>query len=171
MLKKLHIFFMLFLAQFSWGQKDSVDYHKKLDSIYKNTVPRITSEQLSENLNSKSDLLVLDARELEEYQVSHIPDAKYAGYNQFDIKSCEAIDKDTPIVVYCSIGYRSERIGEKLLEAGFTNVRNLYGGIFEWANTEHIVNDTENKPTIKVHTYNKQWSKWLFKGEKVYGKQ
>ena len=54
------------------------------------------------------------------------------------------------------------------MKAGYTNVYNLYGGIFEWKNKNFIVIDSEEKETNKVHTYNRDWSKWLKKGEKVF---
>jgi len=71
-------------------------------------------------------------------------------------------------VVYCSVGYRSERIGEKLLDKGFTNVYNLYGGIFDWINNDYPLVDIADQPIQKVHGYNEDWSKWVCKGEKVY---
>jgi 3-mercaptopyruvate sulfurtransferase SseA len=77
-------------------------------------------------------------------------------------------DLSTPIVVYCSLGVRSENISEKLNAAGFTDVRNLYGGIFEWKNKHNPVFDSEEIETEKVHTYSKNWSKWLTNGEKIY---
>ena len=66
------------------------------------------------------------------------------------------------------MGYRSERIGEKLQKMGFTNVKNLYGGIFDWKNQDFEVVGMDNLATDSVHTYNKSWSKWLYKGIKVY---
>jgi len=71
-------------------------------------------------------------------------------------------------VVYCSVGVRSEIIAHRIIEKGYTNVYNLYGGIFEWKNNGFQVMDTLGNTTEKVHTYNKEWSKWLTKGEKVY---
>ena len=92
------------------------------------------------------------------------------GYDNFDIASVEKQypNKDDKIVVYCSLGIRSETVGEKLKKAGYTNVYNLYGGIFEWKNKDFSVIDSEEKETEKVHTFNKDWSKWLEKGEKIY---
>lgn len=117
-------------------------------------------EELSdENLN---DYLILDAREKEEYNISHIQNAEYIGYNKFDITSLDDVDKTQAIVVYCSIGYRSEKIGEKLQKAGFTNVYNLYGSIFEWVNQGNEVVTLEKQSTSEIHTYNKNWSKWVF---------
>jgi rhodanese-related sulfurtransferase len=105
--------------------------------------------------------VILDAREKNEYEVSHIPKATHCGYNQFDIQKWQHLVKNQPIVVYCSIGYRSEKIAEKLKKAGFTQVYNLYGSIFEWVNQGNSVVDAQGKPTKKVHTFNKSWSQWV----------
>ena len=70
--------------------------------------------------------------------------------------------------MYCSLGIRSEDIAEKIQAAGFSNVFNLYGGIFEWKNQDNTIVTEENTPTQKVHTFNKEWSKWLHKGIKIY---
>lgn len=74
------------------------------------------------------------------------------------------------VIVYCSVGYRSERIGEKLQDAGFINVQNLYGGIFKWVNEGMPVYNSIG-PTKQVHGYSRSWGVWLQKGEKVYGKE
>jgi len=89
------------------------------------------------------------------------------GYDDYDGDLLNEVPKDTPIVVYCSIGYRSEKIGEKIQKLGFTKVYNLYGSIFEWVNQDNPVVDSNNKPTDKVHTYNKKWSKWVQDGKAV----
>lgn len=139
--------------------KDKV-FDEAVTNLLSFTVPLKSVKALSnENLE---DYLILDAREKEEFAISHIKGAKYIGYNKFDIKSLEGTDKNQPIVVYCSVGYRSEKIGEKLQKAGFTKVYNLYGSIFEWVNNGYEIKDSEGKSTQKVHTYNKKWSKWVF---------
>ncbi len=123
------------------------------------SVPVKGVEELSqENL---TNYLILDAREKEEYKTSHIEGAQHIGYNQFNIENLNHVDKEQPIVVYCSIGYRSEKIGEKLQKAGFKNVFNLYGSIFEWANQGQPLVDSNGQPTKNIHTYNKKWSKWM----------
>ena len=116
------------------------------------------------------DVVILDAREEDEYQVSHIEGAKFIGFNTFSSETvrAEIPEKETPIIVYCSLGIRSEEIGEKLKKAGFTNVQNLYGGIFEWSNNEYPVINEQEKETDSIHVFSKAWGKWLLKGEKVY---
>jgi hypothetical protein len=71
-------------------------------------------------------------------------------------------------VVYCTVGVRSEKVGEKLKAAGYQNVRNLYGSIFEWVNQGNPVVDNQGKPTQQVHAYSRVWGVWLNKGEKIY---
>lgn len=112
--------------------------------------------------------IMLDARERNEYEVSHIPGAIWVGYEDFDPGRLDELDKDAPLVVYCSVGYRSEKIAEALTEKGFSNVSNLYGGIFEWVNAGHQVVDMQDAETSKVHAYSKSWGVWLKKGKKVY---
>jgi len=71
------------------------------------------------------------------------------------------------IVVYCSLGIRSEIIGKQLIAEGYTAVYNLYGGIFEWVNKgKAVYNNTQE--TSKVHAYSKSWGSYLLKGTKVY---
>ena len=122
------------------------------------------------DVKREPNMVILDARERAEYDVSHLPNAVFIGYNNFEKKIVDSLAKDKPIVVYCSIGYRSEKIGEKLQKLGFTKVYNLYGSIFEWVNQGNAIVDKNNQPTKKVHTYNKNWSRWVEEGkaEKVW---
>lgn len=109
----------------------------------------------------------LDAREREEFDVSHLRGARWIGFDDFELSRTKGIPKDAMIVVYCSVGYRSGKITELLMEAGFTNALNLYGGIFEWVNTDHAV-VKGSTPTHLVHAYDRSWGRWLRKGVKVY---
>jgi rhodanese-related sulfurtransferase len=106
-----------------------------LEGLLSHSVPEKTIALATGDKQS----LFLDAREKKEFDVSHIREAKWVGYKSFDPSLLNAVPKDSPIIVYCSIGYRSEKIAEKLKAAGFTNVSNLYGGIFEWVNQGNLV--------------------------------
>ena len=117
---------------------------------------------------SRKNVIFLDAREKNEYDVSHIKNAFFVGYKNFNVVSLKNFAKGAELIVYCSIGKRSEDITQKLNKAGYTNVKNLYGGIFEWVNQGNEVVDTNNNKTSKVHVYGRLWGQWLNKGEKVY---
>ena len=159
----LFLFISLFAAQ-SIAQDTLEELLKKHN---KNSVPYITVQELA---MPKTDAVILDAREPKEFEVSHIRNAMLVGYDFFDIKTVteKHTNKNQKIVVYCSLGIRSETIAKKLKDEGYTNVLNLYGGIFEWKNNDFIVVDSEEKETEHVHTFNEAWSKWLTKGEQVF---
>ena len=142
-------------------------FKKVLDEHIAKTVPLISVDSLQANFN---DFTILDAREKEEFNVSHLTNAIFVGYDNFNTsKTTQQLLKEKPIVIYCSIGYRSEKIAEQLQKKGY-KVYNLYGGIFQWTNEGYKVVTLENKPTKQVHGYDKNWSKWLTKAEVVYGK-
>lgn len=159
------LIFILIFSGACHGQVNSGAFNLMLKSLLKGSVPYIS---VSEAKQKTDKIIFLDTREKKEYDVSHIKNARWVGYEKFDIKNIKDIPKDTEIIVYCSVGYRSEKIGEKLIKAGYKNVKNLYGSIFEWKNEGLPVYDNTGKQTNKVHTYNKTWGIWLQKGTKVY---
>ncbi len=165
---KLRFFnILLFLIGFSGYAQESL--HDLLNIYNTRSIPYISVEELR-MAQTHRKVTILDTRERSEYEISKIEGAAYIGYSEF---SSEELMKDIPvtdelIVVYCSLGIRSEEIGEKLKKVGYTNVRNLYGGIFEWKNKDYPVLDSEGIETEKIHPYSRAWGKWLLKGEKVY---
>lgn len=176
--KTVHfLLFLLFGVTFSSAQKatektvkptlSSKSFENTIDALNKETIPYISVQELYEN---KDQYILFDAREINEYKVSHIEKAKYIGYDNWQEKALEGIDKSKAIVVYCSIGVRSEDIAEKLKSKGYTNVQNLYGSIFEWANQGYPLVDNAGYPTMKVHGYSWLWGKWMTNPdfEKVY---
>lgn len=162
-MKKLIYIFVFFISVSISGQNSLKKLLKKYNT---ENVSYASVEMIKSNPN----YVLLDARELKEYKVSHLKNAIHVGYDHFNLENTttKLTDKNATIVVYCSVGIRSEDIAEKLQKAGYKNVFNLFGGIFEWKNKENIVVDSKNQPTENVHTFNKEWSKWLKKGIKVY---
>lgn len=142
-------------------------YDALLSTLYSNSVPTISVDSL-ENFRKTNQPVLLDTRARPEFEVSHIQGARWVDYDSFDPAMVAGIPKNQPVVVYCSVGYRSEKIGEKLKELGYTDVRNLYGGIFQWKNNGHTIVNLQGQPTDSVHCYNKLWSIWMKNGVKVY---
>lgn len=157
-------FALLLLCLCCFGQVKSGAFRVMLNGLLHHSVPEIG---VKEAVLQPSNTLFLDAREPKEFAVSHIKNAIPVGYDHFDLQNVAALDKSKPVVVYCSVGYRSEKIAEKLIQAGFSNVSNLYGGIFEWVNQGHTVVD-DSGVTERVHAFSRSWGVWLKKGKKVY---
>ena len=135
------------------------EFDQLVDQYLNYSIPVIS---VADAYEAKKKYVFLDARELEEYNNSHIENAQHIGYDDFDINSITStISKDTKIIIYCSIGYRSEKVGEVLKKNGYQSVFNLYGSIFEWINQHHPVYDLDGNQTFNLHTYNKKWSKWV----------
>jgi len=110
--------------------------------------------------NRGKDPVLIDARLPEEYAVSHLQGAR----NLDSVAAVKALATSNaqPIVVYCSVGYRSSALAEKLMKAGLTNVFNLEGSVFAWANEGRPVyrNGVELKPP-RIHPFDEKWGQLL----------
>lgn len=148
------LFFGLFGV--SW---ESVD--EKIDNEYPQIEFISTDELYSiQTTREPSTIQVFDVREPEEYAVSHLSGA--VNQNQASSIASSVSDKSTPIVVYCSVGYRSAAIAAQLEALGFSNVLNLRHSIFEWVEKGYpLLNEAGT--TDKVHTYNRAWGKLVDK--------
>ncbi len=168
--KNLHFLLFLLVAYCAptpkaAGQFTEKQFDRMAKRMAKGSVPDISITELQPILDK---VILLDTREKEEFEVSHLPNAIWVGYDDFDLERVTGIDKDKKVITYCSVGYRSEKIGEKLQKAGFSNVYNLNGSLFRWVNAGLSIVDSKGEPTQQVHGYNKEWSKWLKRGEIIY---
>jgi rhodanese-related sulfurtransferase len=139
-------------------------FESKVSTLLSFSVQTLTVKEVQDSIGQ---YLLLDARESKEWEISRIPGAQYIGYKDPNWSILDNVSPDTPILLYCSVGYRSEKIGEILQERGFSNVHNLYGSIFEWVNQGNPVIDSKGELTDTVHTYNRRWSRWLNKEKAV----
>jgi len=142
-------------------------YARLLRTLYRNTVPTVQPAALAQELQQPAAPQLLDARTPAEYKVSHLAGARFVNFDSMQSEQFAGLDRNRPVVVYCSVGYRSERVGERLQALGFKQVRNLYGGLFEWVNEGYAVVNAQG-PTQDVHPYSALWSPWLSRGRKVY---
>ena len=94
-------------------------------------------------LINKKDAIVVDVRSADEFKKGHIVNAKNITVSQIDEGKFTAIenDKQTPIIVVCATGTRSGGAGDKLANAGFEQVNNLFSGMSGWT--------AANLPTTK----------------------
>ena len=74
---------------------------------------------------------VLDVRTVEEWNEFHVPNTMLIPLDQLASRLIE-IPRDKEIVVVCSSGSRSQQGRDILLNAGFTQVTSMQGGLTEW---------------------------------------
>lgn len=130
-------------------------------------VEHITTDSLHTRLASGPEPVLFDVRTAEEYAVSHLAGARRVPPDTLEAAFLDTLARDTPIVAYCSVGYRSSAFVERLREKGFTNVSNLEGSIFEWANRGYPVY-REGEVVQQVHPYDKQWGLLLKRDLRTY---
>ncbi len=146
------------------------DIASKWDNIQKKirktfpTVKHISTGELQEWLHNKKAAkpLILDRRDTEEYYVSHLPGAFLVANEGEALEIIANERKERSIVIYCSVGYRSSELANKLQERGFTEVYNLEGSMFKWANEGRQIYQ-EDQRVNTVHPFNSKWKQLLDK--------
>ncbi|HUI64114.1 MAG TPA: molybdopterin-synthase adenylyltransferase MoeB [Bacteroidota bacterium] len=91
----------------------------------------ISTAELKGKLDHGDPVLILDVREPQEYEIAHL-DSLLIPLGDLPRRVNE-LDSSQEIVVLCHTGVRSGRAVEFLKQMGFRKVKNLVGGIDEWA--------------------------------------
>ena len=102
----------------------------------------------------KDDVFVLDVRTPAEFNTSHIEGATLIPVtNAFGSRvnpemlleaRIDEIPKDKKILVYCRTGHRSTTASKMLIDAGYSNVYNMVGGINAWISAGYPVVGSQN---------------------------
>jgi rhodanese-related sulfurtransferase len=92
----------------------------------------VSPVELDERLKRGEQLLVIDVREPEEYQIAHIEGARLLPLSRFP-EWAETLSPDDEIVFMCHHGIRSAQVCAFLARQGFKRLYNLAGGIDAWS--------------------------------------
>ena len=96
-----------------------------------------------------NEVILIDGRLFKEYRKERIANALIAAKKESLKIILNNIDKNTYILVYCEIGYRSRKMAEIICsELNFNNVYNLERGIKEWEKKGYPI-DNEKLTKIK----------------------
>lgn len=120
------------------------------------------SIQEAAELTDKEALLILDVRQREEFEVSHLKGAVLVDDIDF-----ESLKTDQPILLYCTVGFRSTELGTTLTNKGFSHIYNLDGGLISWKNQGQPVYNLREQPTDSVHIYSGLFGFLLTDGQAV----
>lgn len=95
-------------------------------------INEISVIELNEQIQNCKDNIIIDVRELFEYEICRLEHAVLMPLSSFE-EEVQSLDKTKSYVVMCKLGGRSSKAAQLMLDLGFKNVRNLKGGIIEWA--------------------------------------
>lgn len=135
-------------------------------------VAQLSTDELARRLAADAPAstrpLLVDTRTAAEYAVSHLAGAVHAADEASLAAVLASAPSERPVVVYCSVGYRSSALAQALVDrrvAGADRLRNLEGSIFAWANEGRAivrtVADGRDEPVSTVHPYDRRWAKLL----------
>jgi len=85
------------------------------------TITKVNCDKMKELMNDSKTLL-LDVRSKEEYDEGHLDNAENRPLTQIDELK---VDLNTPIIVYCKSGVRSNEAANLLLDFGYKNIYDL----------------------------------------------
>ena len=95
-------------------------------------IPEIQPDEVKERLAQNEKLHLIDVRELDEYEEGHIPGVTLIPLNALP-QYLETLDKSLEYIMVCRRGNRSGVATELMLELGFTNPKNMVGGMLQWS--------------------------------------
>lgn len=136
-------------------QLSDLQKQNKIEALYQklarnfSEVPEITVEELQQL--PKEAVVLVDVRPLKERVVSTIPGAISTEEFEANLHSY----RQYPIVVYCTIGYRSGYYAQKMAQEDL-DIYNLRGSLLAWS---HIDGKLTNRfgDTKQIHVYSKKW--------------
>jgi rhodanese-related sulfurtransferase len=98
-----------------------------------------------QDLIERQQVYLIDVREPSEYAAEHIPGAKLLPLSQFQPEQIP-FQHDTKVVLYCQSGNRSNQAAQKLMNAGFSELAQLQGGITSWKKLNYPTKIHKNAP-------------------------
>jgi|SRR5690348_3180538 rhodanese-related sulfurtransferase len=95
----------------------------------------IRVDEVKQKLDSSEPLVLVDVRELWEYDVSRIPGARHMPMSEVPTRAPQELDPGAHIVVFCHHGVRSMHVVNWMRQQGFSNAQSMQGGIDAWSRT------------------------------------
>lgn len=149
----------LLAAWWPFGKLDWPTILAKVRSEFPQVRQMSTTELAAQ---APASVLLVDTRTADEFAVSHLRGAVRADTVEMLQSIIRLGRPEQRVVLYCSVGYRSAKLADALRRAGQSNVWNLEGSIFTWAN--------EGRPVVRdgaevseVHPYDSRWGTLLDK--------
>jgi rhodanese-related sulfurtransferase len=106
----------------------------------KQRINELSPQQLKEKLEGQDPIVLIDVREAHEWASGHLPGAIHLskGVIERDIEK-KITNPETPLVVYCSGGFRCALVADNLQQMGYTKVYSLDHGLQGWLDAGYSI--------------------------------
>jgi rhodanese-related sulfurtransferase len=129
--RHIYIVLLIFVMVCLTGCSSAAEAASKITVDNLDEMPYNLSAQQAYEANETGEVLVLDVREVWEYEEGHVPGAVLIPLMKVENRLAE-IPQDQHVIVTCRSGNRSGQIAEFLTENGYTKVHNMTGGLLNW---------------------------------------
>lgn len=114
------------------GSQESNAENAETQSTSRIVSEDVSTDRAAEMLKTE-DAILLDVRSADEFSSGFIQGALNIDVNSVGFEEkISKLDKSATYIVYCQSGRRSAKSQEIMIDAGFTNVYNIMGGITDW---------------------------------------
>jgi len=114
-------------------------------------ISEVTVQQVKAELDAGKPVILVDVRDLEEFEAGHLPRALNISRGLLEWKIGAMIpDKNANIVMYCRTDARSALTTARLQEMGYTNVRNMQGAFKAWGEAGLPIYNRHGEFTMKA---------------------
>lgn len=139
------------------GEDEMMDDHDDEDGHHDGDVKdfEIYPSDVSEKIENKEDIILLDVRTPEEYAEIHLENALLLPVGELSANTLSDIGlgesaKDKEIIIYCRSGARSKQAYDVMKPLGYTNIKSVAGGMVHW--------QEDNYPFTETGEYNESVS-------------
>ena len=95
-------------------------------------IREVSPQDVQEMRRRGDDVMYLDVREPNEWNLGHVPGAVHLPRGTLETKVEQLVPRDRKVVIYCAGGNRSALAADTMQQMGYTDVASMSGGWREW---------------------------------------
>ena len=99
----------------------------------KQQIEELTPEQVRDMQDRKENVVYLDVREPNEWNLGRLPNAIHLPRGNLETKVEALIDREQRVVIYCARGNRSALAALTMKQMGYEKVASMSRGFLGWA--------------------------------------
>ncbi len=146
------------------------DFKPYVQGLDLNKVKLTTVEpyDLKSLIDTRNRLFIIDTREQNEFDISHIKGSKRVGYNNFSVEKVWMLDRNTTIILSSTDETRVKHVGAYLKMMGFVDVRTISGNLIAWLNAGYTLVDKDGRISTNIFIKNRDDAKKLKRGKAIF---